>query len=409
MLEFKEALGRHGVVQDALKKFKQKQCDFTEAVWESIINVDFDPEPHTFAEAIRMQMPFDAIPVVRTETGVTAAFVLDAAADIIVKDRDYVAQAKAVWKKFEERAALANNLQEGYGCDKSASWELAREVASRPDARKVEEIAKLAGRMYKHLQGARKVPTNDPHEVKNVKTGGDIERLTAEELTQLGTPGLDDMAAIRLLEKRSQQYDMRGKMAASRGPLVIALDESGSMHDDGYGNRNSWAKAAALALARVAHDGGRMVKVVHFAHCTAVTKCAPTDARALLDMTRHFFSGGTDIALALAVAAREVGNLALEGFIGADIVIVTDGEDGSHLAQDKVLGLMQAQGVRLWTVLIECDLAEKAPLRTRAQELIRVGATDRADVIAGLRGAGDNTVTDEEKAADDARKRAAMN
>lgn len=409
MLEYKEALSRHGVVRDASNKFKQKQCDIAGDVWSAIVDVNFDPPPQSFAEALLNQMPFDAVPVVRTEAGVSAAFVLDAAADIIVKDRDYIAQAKAVWKKFEERAALANNVQEGYGCDKSASWELAREVASRPDAKVVEEIAKLAGRMYKVLQGARKVPTNDPHEVKNIEVGGDIERLTAEELTQLGTPGLSDLAAIRLLEKRSQQYQMKGKMAASRGPLVIALDESGSMHDDGYANRNSWAKAAALALARVAHDGGRMVKVVHFAHVTAVTKCAPGDPRALLDMTRHFFSGGTDIALALTIAAREVGNLALEGFIGADIVIVTDGEDGSHAAQDKVLGLMQAQGVRLWTVLIECDVQEKAPLRARAQEVIRVGATDRADVIAGLRGAGDNVVTDDEKAADDARKRAAMN
>ncbi len=410
MLAFNEAMSRHGVVRDAKKKFVSKQAaDFSEQVWNALIDVDFDPAPYSFAEAIKQQMPFDAVPVVRTESGVAAAFVLDAAAEILIKDRDYAAQAKAIWRKYAEREALANNVQEGYGCDKSASWELAREVASRPDAKVVEEIAKLAGRMYKVLHGARKVPTNDPHEVKDVELGGDVERLTAAELTQLGTPGLDDLAAIRLLEKRSQQYRMKGKMAASRGPLVIALDESGSMHDDGYANRNSWAKAAALALARVAHDGNRMVKVVHFAHVVTTTQCAPGDPRSLLDMTRHFFGGGTDIALALANAAREVGNLAIDGYVGADVIVVTDGEDDGHSAQDKVLGLMQGQGVRLWTVLIECDLQEEAPLRKRAQEVIRVGGTDRADILAALRGAADNHVTDEEKAADDARKRAAMN
>lgn len=406
MLEYQDALRRHGVVQDATKEFKKKQADIGEPVWNSLIDSDFSPERLSFAEALRMTMPFDALAVVRTESGVAAAYAMSTAAEVFVKDRDYLLQAKAVWKKFEERERLANNIQEGYGCDKSASWELAREVASRPDASMVEQIAKLAGRMYKHLQGARKIPTDDPHEVVNVHTGGDVERLTAEELTGLGTPGLSDYAAIKLLEKRSMQYKMKGKMAASRGPLVIALDESGSMHDDGYSNRNSWAKAAAIALARVAHDGGRMVKVVHFAHVTAATQCPPGDARALIDMSRHFFSGGTDIALALACAAREVGNLALQGHVGADIVIVTDGEDGNHAAQDKVLGLVQAQGVRLWTVLIECDVHEKAPLRVRANDVIRVGSTDRADLIAGLRDAAENVVSDEDKAADDARRRA---
>jgi uncharacterized protein with von Willebrand factor type A (vWA) domain len=407
MMTVKEALSRHGVARDAKTTFERKGDPAVfDAAWNSVVDIDYSPDTYSFAEALRLTMPFDAVPIVRGDTGVSAAFVVSTAAEVYVPGRDYMVQARAVWQKFEERKRMANNIKEGYGCDKSASWELAREIAKMPDASKVEQVAKLAGRMYKSLQGARKVPTNDPHEVKDVEVGGDIERLTADELTQLCTPGLDDPAAIRLLEKRSMQYRMKGKMAASRGPLVIALDESGSMHDDGYGNRNTWAKAAALALARVAHDGGRMVKFVHFAHVTAVTRCKPGDNQALLDMTRHFFSGGTNIALALAVAAREVGNLALEGYVGADVIVVTDGEDGSHEAQDKVLGLMQGQGVRLWTVLIECDLSEKAPLRTRASDVIRVGATDRADVISGLRAAAENVVSDDDKKANDARLRA---
>jgi hypothetical protein len=410
MLTYTEAKERHAVISEAELALDKKQAkDIAEPTWRALVDVDYEPESDSFGEALVLSMPLDAIPLVRSRTGISAVFLLSKTAEIFVKDRDFGPQAKAIWKAFEERARLANNVEEGYGCDKSAAWDLAREIAQMPDAKKVEEIAKMAGRMHKVLSGARKVPTDDPHEVKDIELGGDIERLTASELTQLSTPGLSDLAAIRLLEKRSQQYRMKGRTAASRGPLVICLDESGSMHDDGYANRNSWAKAASLALARVAHEGNRMVKVVHYSSVTDCSRCAPGDSRALLDMTRHFLSGGTDIAKALVVAAREVGDLAKEGFIGADVILVTDGEDYSSAAQDKVLGLMQAQGIRLWTVAIECDIAAESPLRKRAHELIRVGATDRADMIAGLRGAAENHVSDEEKKAAEERQRLAMN
>ncbi len=146
-----------------------------------------------------------------------------------------------------------------------------------------------------------------------------------------------------------------------------------------------------------------MVSVVHFATGTDVTKLPPGDHRAILNMTRHFLNGGTDIAKALAVGADEVGNLAAQGFVGADIVLITDGEDYNYKAMDVTLGLAQAQGVRLWTVVIECNVDKKSPIISRASEVIRVGGTRRADMVAQLRNAAQNIVSQEEQAAADQR------
>lgn len=408
MQTFDSAKLLHLTLREAARDLKKKSVE-PEPVWNAIMDPEDDPADDTFAEALRLTMPADSIPIVRTLSGVAAAFVMHAAAAIYEPNRDLMKLARDVWKAFEERRALAELIQHGYGCDKAASWECAREMAESQDVEIVRSIADMAGRMYEVLSGVRKIPTDDPHEVKGVTVGGDIERLVGEEISALSTPGLSDLAAIRILEKRATQYKYKGKMAKSRGPLVICIDESGSMADDGYAGRNTWAKSCAVAMTRVAHEGDRMVKVVHFATSCVVTECAPGDAKAVLDMSRHFLDGGTDIADALYNAAREVGNLAMSGHVGADIVMITDGVDNSGVAQEKILGLVQAQGVRLWTVAIECEIPLEMPLRKRASDYVRVGATDRAELMEALRGVANNEVSDEEVAAAEQARIAAMN
>ncbi len=403
-LTFDAAVTRHKTCEQAVDEFAKRQAgpDDARMTWDAIVTADAPPTD-SFAEAVQMTMPIDAVPIVRSSAGVSASFAFERMANQFATPGDYYLQARAGWVEFEDRRKLANQVEEGYGCDKSASWELARDITQVKDRPLIASIAEMAGRMYRAMQGGRKVPSDEPHEVQGVKVGGEVERLLAEELTQLFDPDMSDAAAIRILEKQSQQYRMKGKMSASRGPLVIAVDESGSMHDDGHADRNSWAKACCVALTRIAHEGNRQVVVVHFGSATAVSPLVPGDHVAVLNMTRHFLSGGTDIAKALSVGAREVGNLAAQGFVGADIVLITDGGDGNHRAIDTTLGYAQAQGVRLWTVLIEMQPDPSSPIVTRASEVIRVGGTLRADMVASLGKAATNVVSAEEQRAADQR------
>src|SRR4051812_47103260 len=76
-LTFKRALFRHKVCETAAAEFlKRGEPDEGLLVWEALVTADEIPLD-TFAEAVRMTMPIDAIPVVRTTSGVSASFAFD--------------------------------------------------------------------------------------------------------------------------------------------------------------------------------------------------------------------------------------------------------------------------------------------------------------------------------------------
>lgn len=424
-IPFKRAQRRHKMVRVGVTVFdKGGMKDDGEAVWEAITGMDeLDNAvvPTPMADAMKVTCPVDFIPVVRAHSGIAAAYAFEAAAmfwrDANAGEDEYECRqaAKKAWGAFGERVKQAKQVKEGFGWDWSPCWEMVRDIndMSECDVREIEAIAQLAGRMWKAVASdVARERTDDPHEVVDVKVGGDVERVLASEIAQLFVPEMEDMAAIKILEDRAAEYRMQGVNSVTRGPLVLVLDESGSMHDDGHGygykGRNTWAKACALALLRLAHQGNRMVRVVHFSTGTAVTECAPGDTKAVLRMLRHFFGGGTDIGTALEVALDQVGELEKNGYVGADIVLVTDGEDGSYAHQEKVLNECVANGVRLWTVGIEMEIDKAAPIRKYAEKVLRVGGTQEADLVGQLRDAATNLVSQDDIEKSKARN-AAMN
>jgi Mg-chelatase subunit ChlD len=282
--------------------------------------------------------------------------------------------ARETWEKFVVQAENTAKLAQGFGWDLSSAWTHTRAVAlAQGDMNQVERIARLAGRMYVALRGARASRVKGiPSEVYSVEQGSDVGRLLPSEQVLLTEPLLETLVLERIASRRAAQYAVRGDTKQSKGPLVIALDESGSMH----GRRNEWAKAAAVALSRVAMGEKRPASVVHYSTSTVTQPLKPGDADAMLRMVRHFLSGGTAIGLALRVAVQEVRSLAKKGQRGADIVVVTDGVDGDETSQAQAIAEGRLLGVRLWTVAIECDLAASSPLRAHAAEYTRLGASD---------------------------------
>jgi uncharacterized protein with von Willebrand factor type A (vWA) domain len=106
-------------------------------------------------------------------------------------------------------------------------------------------------------------------------------------------------------------------------------------------------------------------------------------------MVRHFLGGGTAIGLALGVAMQQARQLAQRGHHGADVLLVTDGVDGDVGAQETALREGHALGVRLWTVAIECEVAETSPLRAKAAQYVRLGGAEltKGESVSILAGA----------------------
>lgn len=299
-------------------------------------------------------------------------------------DLEVQAAMVRAWAEFENRAQEANNIKEGFGCDDSQSWLTLRDIGKAPDSKKLKDkmlaIAKLAGRMFESFGYQRREhPNQNPEEVVGATVGAQLDRVLSSELALLADPETEDMAAMKILEHKATITQMEGKEEKTRGPMVLAIDESGSMHDGDldwsmapgttkWNGRNTWAKACAVALTRIAWSENRPVKCVHFGTACQVQDVPKDDTRALFEMARSFTSGGTAFGTVLKRARALVGDLDSEGYKGADIMLITDGEEPDYTSHNREIDHMDRDGVRLWTIAIGMDINANAPVRRRAEK-----------------------------------------
>jgi uncharacterized protein with von Willebrand factor type A (vWA) domain len=287
------------------------------------------------------------------------------------------------WAAFRELADQAGHLEHGTGADMSAAWPVFKEFTQKNiDQAKIRRIAELAGRMFALLKGQRaKRVERVPEEVVGVEPGGEFGALLPLEYALLGHPVTERHLMARVAERRAQQLKRSGKEKKGRGPLVVALDESGSMEG---GDREVWAKACMTALTRVAWEDKRPVRVVHFSTATKVHKLDPGDHATLLKAQNLFLDGGTDIGVALDVAADEVEDMSRTGTPGADVVLISDGGDaGARIG--RALDKLDRCQTRLWSIAIQVPM--QGQLKDRAAEYIYLRDGQSAEDVEQVAGA----------------------
>lgn len=366
-------------------------ADGVRALWDAVSgNADLVP-PRTFAEAASDTYPvkhaallsdptacsYAASCLLRALAGATGLTVtqddasdgaqaLSAAASLTpIALRD---TARKGWTLFDQRVDQADKIATGLGWDLSASLPHVQKIPDNSDKmRMLKRVADLAGRMRRALRGARaKRSPGVPGEYSGVEQSDALRRMTGSQQQPLAHDLAEWLVWEAYVRKGLQTFKTRGPAKEGRGPLVIAIDESGSMKH----GRNEWAKAAMLALARSAHEDGRPVAVVAFSEVTHVTVLKPGDIAAQVDALFHFLGGGTDIPLALRVAKTQVDVLAKAGHRGADVILITDGEDPRDDLKQDAVGSLLAQGTRLWTIAIEIAVREEDPIRAKAAKYV---------------------------------------
>jgi uncharacterized protein with von Willebrand factor type A (vWA) domain len=205
----------------------------------------------------------------------------------------------------------------------------ARSLAARlRDSARLREIAKLAGR-FKRIAGAKRRSRvrHGADEIVDVETGADLGRLLPLELALLVHPSTKLLAMRNLLERSCLQYRLEGTETLGKGPLVVAIDKSGSME----GERDIWATAVALALLDVAQAEKRPFGLLAFdANVKFESIVLPGEA---LPGTALFVpaDGGTDIdkvvRRGLEIIEQRPGAMKQ-----ADVVLITDGGSNSENA-----------------------------------------------------------------------------
>lgn len=230
-----------------------------------------------------------------------------------------------------EGVALGRLAGSGSGAAQRGDGGRSRPLATRlrNDARLLR-IALLAGR-FKRIAAAkqRQKVKHGAEEITDIELGGELARLLPVELAKLRRPRFR-LALLRdLVERRAMQYQLAGAETLGKGPLVVAIDKSGSMD----GPPDIWATAVALALldiakrqrrpfALLAFDGGVKFEALVQPH-------EPLPEEGLFVSC----SGGTSIAnvlsTGLSLIRRHPGALKK-----ADVVLITDGESDTAPAAE---------------------------------------------------------------------------
>lgn len=256
--------------------------------------------------------------------------------------------------------------------------ELAKEMGQNTELAK---IMRHAGRMAMTGRSkARQRRGGGAVEVVDVTTGGlaDICDAVPAELLGLVDPDLEILLDKSIAEESIQIELKRGRDPEERGPVVVCVDESGSME----GQNLVWAKSVALAMFLRCVEERRPFAVVRFDTRTEVVAFPKPRVAKWKDISNWLtgnLGGGTNIYAALVRADDFISKQ--PKFKKADVLLVTDGQSSSWV--EKVQE-MRTKGRSVYGVQIgykwqdhEKDALEEAIELSPQQMTNEKGATEK--------------------------------
>jgi len=274
-----------------------------------------------------------------------------------------VEQANDAIKAFGGGYDTSFGTENGSGGRNSLSTKeklvIAQQVGKSP---KLQQIAAICGRFTRiALQQQKTRVKHPPDEITSITVGNEIERLLPSEIALLADPDLEDLFYLRFAERSLMQYDLIGHEPEGQGPIIIAIDESGSMTTD-YGGMTGevWSKAVMLALLSIARLQKRDLAVIHFSgpddlRLDLFPKGEATPAQAIA-CASFFFNGGTVFEPWIEKALELVDGSQFEK---ADVICVSDGiSDVSPEAQTEWTKRRTERGMRAYGALIGANQGE---------------------------------------------------
>jgi uncharacterized protein with von Willebrand factor type A (vWA) domain len=216
----------------------------------------------------------------------------------------------------------------------------------------LKKIMKLAGRfrmIAAQVQGEKM--QHGAGELSDIEPGTALERMLPSELAALTDPRRRLDFYRRWLEAQTLQYRLESREPHGLGPIVVCVDDSGSMR----GAPEAWAKALALALLDVARKQKRAFAFCTFSTTLGVTfeesKARTLSPTAVADALVPTAGGGTDWNPPLVWASEQIERDPT--LRKADVVFVTDDQctlNGAAL--DRINGWRERTGARVWGIAV---------------------------------------------------------
>ncbi len=158
-----------------------------------------------------------------------------------------------------------------------------------------------------------------------VEPGGDLARLLPHELVRLAEPEFELDTLRRLVERETLCREYHAVEPVGKGPIIISIDESGSM----AGGKVETAKALALALAWIARQQRRWCALAAYSGDSGERLLALPPGRwdeiQLADWLGHFIGHGSDLDVPLRELPRMSAHLRAPAG-DTDVILVTDAQ-----------------------------------------------------------------------------------
>lgn len=222
--------------------------------------------------------------------------------------------------------------------------EVVRSLGRLHDAMGGPSIAARVFEPIRRLEEERQevVSPRIPAETRGIERSGELARMLPVEASMLGHPKLRLVWHARRAERALLTYRVEGveivrtlrerevlqerddkRPRPERGPVLVIVDTSGSMH----GLPEQVAKALVLEALRIAHSEKRRCFLYAYSGPGQIAEqelsLSPEGVGRLLSFLRFSFGGGNDEAGVLARVVRRMGE---SEWKSADILFVSDGE-----------------------------------------------------------------------------------
>lgn len=226
--------------------------------------------------------------------------------------------------------------------------QLAKKVRNNERLRR---IARLCGRMLSIADAAQKRKTNRPvSEVYRVGKGKSLERVIAADRTLLAHPLSRKLMLRKFLESDLRVYDLRATEKVGRGPIIVTIDESGSMD----GLPIDWAMALVLTLLSLASAQKRDLRVIHYGSRQELLVEDYPKGQGTPDQVMktclHFFGGGTEYEPWMQKALEAINE---SQYAKADVIHISDGICGiSDQFKQTWMETKKAKDFRVQTIMV---------------------------------------------------------
>jgi uncharacterized protein with von Willebrand factor type A (vWA) domain len=303
--------------------------------------------------------------------------------DTIADEAKVLSVAKKSSQQAQQQVQTACNMANALGMSLSQPANRTSAVNSAEvglmfkrirENRQLQSIMRLAGRYRQLAQSRQRTKAcHGVEEICGVVQTGRIEHLLPSELCLLDVPELELDLLRRIIEGTAMGYDFQGRKGEARGPIIVLVDESGSM----CGEPIAHAKAIALAMAWIARHQKRYCCLASFSDGPGGVllpmpggECAPQQ---LLRWLEGFIGGGTDLEMLTEVIPHEWDNIgATDG--KTDIIVITDCGLGCEPERAAAFNAWKAtKNARVETIVIGGDAGDMSLISNQIHMVSSLG------------------------------------